>query len=85
MKGSRKRWLWIKMGRSPSSPQIHQKLIEILNNSYKAASRRQQKTPGLQRGKISSLEGGRRKDKTLKVKRRDGEFQDGRLCLRLNH
>ena len=63
MNGSRKRWLRSKMGRSPSSPQIHQKLIEILNNSYKTASRRQQKTPGLQQGKISSLEGGRRKDR----------------------
>ena len=47
MKRSKKRWLRSKMGKSPASPQIHQKLIEILNNSYKTASRRQQKTPGL--------------------------------------
>ena len=85
MKRSKKRWLRSKMGKSPASPQIHQKLIEILNNSYKADIRRQQKTPGFQWGKISSLEGGKRKDKTLKVESRDGEFQDGRVSLRLNH
>ena len=38
-----------KMGRFPASPQIHQKLIKILNNAYKAASKRQQKTPGASR------------------------------------
>ena len=48
MNGSRKRWLRSKMGRSPASPQIHPKLIKIWNNSYKATSGRQQKTPGLQ-------------------------------------
>ena len=51
----KKRWR-SKMGRCPASPQIHQKLIKILNNSYKEAYKRQQKTPGLQRGKLSSLE-----------------------------
>ena len=44
------------MGRFPASPQIHQKLIKILNDAYKAASKRQQKTPGLHGGKLSSLE-----------------------------
>ena len=53
---SRKKWWRSKMGRCPASPQIHQKLIKILNNAYKAASKRQQKTPGLQGGKLSSLE-----------------------------
>ena len=56
MKRSRKRWQKSKKGRLPASPQTHQKLIKILNNSYKADSRRQQKTPGLQGGKLSSLE-----------------------------
>ena len=41
MKRSKKRWLRSKMGKSPASPQIHQKLIKILNNAYKAASKRQ--------------------------------------------
>ena len=44
------------MGRFPASPQIHQKLIKILNDAYKAASKRQQKTPALHGGKLSSLE-----------------------------
>ena len=36
----KKRWR-SKMGRCPASPQIHQKLIKILNNAYKVASKRQ--------------------------------------------
>ena len=44
------------MGRFPASPQIHQKLIKILNDAYKAASKRQQKNSGLHGGKLSSLE-----------------------------
>ena len=56
MKRSRKRWQKNKKGRLPASPQTHQKLIKILNNSYKADSRRQQKTPCLQGGKLSPLE-----------------------------
>ena len=38
------------MGRFPTSPQIHQKLIKILNNAYKAASKRAEdpRPPGWQ-------------------------------------
>ena len=43
------------METSPASPQIHQKLLKIWKNSYKATSRRQQKTPGLQGDRLSSL------------------------------
>ena len=38
-----------------ASPQIHQKFIKIWNNPYKATSRQQQKTPGLQGDRLSSL------------------------------
>ena len=50
-----KKWQRSKMERLPASPQIHQKLIKIWNNSYEATSRRQQKIPGIQRDRLSSL------------------------------
>jgi len=49
------------MVRLPASPQIHQKLIKIWNN-YKATSRQQQKTPGLQGDRLSSLKWGGRQN-----------------------
>ena len=56
------------MGRLPVSPQIYQKLIKIWNNSYKATPRWQQKTPGLQWDRLSSLKWGRREDGDQKGK-----------------
>ena len=44
------------MGRSSTSPQIHQKFIKIQSNYYRKIFRRQQKTPGLQGDRLSSLE-----------------------------
>ena len=44
------------MGRSSTSPQIHQNFIKIQSNYYRETFRRQQKTPGLQRDSLSSLE-----------------------------
>ena len=55
------------MGTSPASPQIHQKLLKIWKNSYKATSRRQQKTPGLQGDRLSSLKWSRREDRNNKI------------------
>ena len=60
------RWWRRKMGRSPGSPQIHQKFIRTWNNSYKANSRWQQQTPGLQGNSLSSLKWGRRKEGDIK-------------------
>ena len=66
-----RRWLRSKMGRSPASRQIHKKLIKIYSNSYKAISRWQQKTPGLQRDRLSSLKWGRREKGAKREKTED--------------
>ena len=56
--GGRRRWQ-----RSPALHKyIKKKLIKIWNNSYRAISRWPQKTPGLQKGKLISLEWGRTKE-----------------------
>ena len=77
----RRRWWRNKMGRSPASPQIHQKLIKIRNSSYKATSRQQQKTPGLQGDRLSSLKWGGREDGDMKRENMEN-FWRGACALR---
>ena len=65
-RGWQRRWQRSNTGRSPASLQIHQKLIKVWNNSYKATFRWQQRTPGLQGDKLSSLKWGRREEGDIK-------------------
>ena len=54
------------MGRSPSSPQIHQKYINTWNNCYRTPTERWQKTSDLPKGKKLPMYLGRAKEKTNK-------------------
>jgi len=66
---SRRRCREVRWGdRLPPLP-VYQKLTKIWNNSYRATFKQQQKTPGLQIGKLISLEQGRTKDKDIKKKK----------------
>ena len=76
-----RRWWESKTGRSPASPQIHQKLIKVWNSSYKATSRPQQKISGLQRDRLSSLKWGRREDRDIKREKTEN-FWMGACALR---
>ena len=50
-----RKWQRSKIETLPASPQIHKKLIKIWNNSCEATSRWQQKIPGIQGDRLSSL------------------------------
>ena len=67
------------MGRSLVSPQKNKKKhIKISNDSYRETSKGQQKSPGLQKSKLISLDEVGQKIKTLKKNGR--ELKDQSLC-----
>ena len=68
------------MGRSPSSPHIHQKYIYMWNNPYRTPTERWQKTSDLPKGKKIPMYLGRAKEKRKKQKQRnrDGTCTSGR-------
>ena len=60
------------MWRSPSSPQIHQKYIDMWNNSYRTPTERWQKTSDFPKGKKLPTYLGRAKEKRKKKDKRRG-------------
>ena len=65
------------MGRSPSSPKIHQKFIYIWNNSYRIPLKCWQKTPDFPKASQSPLN-----EIEKKILKREKEFQVRDLCPR---
>ena len=72
------RWQRSKMGRSPSSPQIHQKYIGMWNNSCRTPSEHWQKTPVFQKGKPQSSQN--EIGQKIRIKRETKGFQTG-ICV----
>ena len=72
------RWQRSKMGRSPSSPQIHQKYIGMWNNSYQTPSEHWQKTPDFQKGKPQSSQN--EIGQKIRIKKETKGFQTG-ICV----
>ena len=66
------RWQRIKMWRSPSSSQIHQKYIYMWNNSYRTPTERWQKTSDFSKGKKRPTYLGRAKEKRKNRDKRIG-------------
>ena len=60
------------MGRSPLSPQIHQKIILTLSKFHKTISECWQRTPGTQKSNPLSSKGGRKKYKRQKKETKEG-------------
>ena len=60
------------MWRSPSSPQIHQKYIDMWNNSYRTPTERWQKTSDFPKGKKLPMYLGRAKEKRKNRDKRIG-------------
>ena len=73
------RWQRSKTWRSPSSPQIHQKYINMWNNSYRTPTRCWQKTSDFPKDKKLPTYLGRAKEKRRnRQKNRDGTHTSGR-------